>query len=113
MVERAAYPERLGALLIGADLDRASVYATLAEHGIVVASGHHRISAVAADPVTARLLEIEPGAPVLRQARTVHAADGAPIEHSVDDWRSDAIALDAVNSAQDTQLARSAPSHHF
>ncbi len=109
MVERAAYPEPVGALLVDADLTTGSVYATLAGHGIEVVSGRHRISAVAADRATASLLEVRAGTPILRQARTVHTADGTPIEHSVDDWRGDAIALDAHNSAQGTQLARRPP----
>lgn len=109
MVERAAYPEAIGALLVDADLEAGSVYATLADRGVVVAAGHHRISAVPADAATAALLDVRAGTPLLRQARTVHADDGTPIEHSVDDWRGDAIVLDAHNSAQGTQLARRPP----
>lgn len=106
MVERAAYPEAVGDLLVGVDLERESVYDTLAARGVEVASGHHRISAVGADAETAALLNLRPGEALLRQARTVFGPDGAPLEHSVDDWRGDAIALDAVNSAQGNRLAR-------
>ena len=109
MVEHAAYPERIGALLVDADLKTGSVYATLAEHGVEVASGHHRISAVAAEAGDAALLRGRPGTPLLRQERTVFASDGTPIEHSDDRWRGDAIVLDAVNSVQGSQLARRAP----
>lgn len=109
MVERAAYPEHIGALLIDADLETGSVYAALAEHGVEVASGHHRISAVPAEAADAELLRVRPGTPLLRQERTVFASDGTPIEHSDDHWRGDAIVLDAVNSAQGSQLARRAP----
>mgnify|MGYP006268145291 CR=1 FL=1 len=108
MVERAAYPEAIGALLVEADLEAGSVYATLAERGIAVASGHHRISAIAADAETAALLDLRQGAPLLRQERTVFAADGSPIEFSDDQWRGDAIVLDAANSVQGSQLARRA-----
>jgi GntR family transcriptional regulator len=109
MVEHAAYPERIGALLVDADLETGSVYATLADHGVEVASGHHRISAVAAEAADATLLRGRPGTPLLRQERTVFASDGTPIEHSDDRWRGDAIVLDAVNSVQGSQLARRAP----
>jgi GntR family transcriptional regulator len=109
MVEHAAYPEHIGALLIDADLETGSVYAALAEHGVEVASGHHRISAVAAEAGDAELLRSRPGTPLLRQERTVFAGDGTPIEHSDDRWRGDSIVLDAVNSVQGSQLARRAP----
>ena len=39
LVERAAYPEAIGALLVDADLERGSVYATLAERGVEVVTG--------------------------------------------------------------------------
>lgn len=109
MVEHAAYPEHIGVLLVDADLETGSVYATLAECGVAVASGHHRISAVAADAPDADLLRAKPGTPLLRQERTVFASDGTPIEHSDDRWRGDSIVLDAVNSVQGSQLARRAP----
>ena len=109
LVERAVYPEAIGALLVEADLERGSVYEALAASGVVVASGHHRISATAADDDDAALLGLRVGAPVLRQERTVFAADGAPIEFSDDRWRGDAIVLDAANSVQGTQLARRPP----
>ena len=106
LVERAAYPEAIGALLVDADLAAGSVYATLAERGVEVVSGRHRISAVGADADIAELLEVRPGTPLLRQERTVFAADGTPIEFSDDRWRGDAIVLDAANSVQGSQLAR-------
>jgi len=109
MVEHAAYPERIGALLVDADLEAGSVYAALAEHGVEVASGHHRISAIAAEASDAELLRTRPGTPLLRQERTVFASDGTPIEHSDDRWRGDSIVLDAVNSVQGSQLSRRAP----
>ena len=109
MVEHAAYPEHIGALLVDADLEAGSVYAALAEHGVEVASGHHRISAIAAEAADAELLRARPGTPLLRQERTVFASDGTPIEHSDDRWRGDSIVLDAVNSVQGSQLARRAP----
>lgn len=109
MVEHATYPERIGLLLVDADLEAGSVYATLAERGVEVASGHHRISAIPADAATAERLHCRPGTPLLRQERTVFASDGSPIEHSDDRWRGDAIVLDAVNSAQGSRLARRAP----
>jgi GntR family transcriptional regulator len=106
MVEHATYPEHIGALLVDADLEAGSVYATLAECGVEVANGHHRISAIAAATTDAERLRVRTGTPLLRQERTVFASDGLPIEHSDDRWRSDAIVLDAVNSVQGSQLAR-------
>ena len=106
MVERAAYPEAIGAMLVEADLEGGSVYAALAERGVEVVSGRHRISAVGADAETADLLQLRPGTPLLRQERTVFAADGTPIEFSDDRWRGDAIVLDAANSVQSASLAR-------
>ena len=106
LVEHATYPDAIGRLLVDADLEHGSVYATLAEHGVIVASGHHRISAIAASRSTALLLNCPAGAPLLRQERTVYASDGAPIEHSDDHWRGDAIVLDAANSTQGSLLSR-------
>ena len=108
LVERATYPDAIGALLVAADLEHGSVYETLAKNGVEVASGHHRISAIAANRATADPLGVRAGTPLLRQERTVFASDGLPIEHSDDQWLGDAIVLDAANSVQGSLLSRSA-----
>ena len=48
MVERTVFPEAIGPMLVGIDLDSGSVYAELAARGIAVASARHRIDAIAA-----------------------------------------------------------------
>ncbi|MBA3414276.1 MAG: GntR family transcriptional regulator, partial [Chloroflexia bacterium] len=58
MMERTCFPEAIGRLLVGIDLDRESVYAALAACGIVVASARHRIDAIAADAEDAALLGV-------------------------------------------------------
>jgi len=54
----------------------------LKKHGIAAASSELTISAVAASPDEAGLLEVPVGSPLLQAVRVSHAADGRPIEYN-------------------------------
>lgn len=84
MLERSTFPFAVGSCLLLADLDTRSVYRTLIEAGRRPDRARHVIDAVAANPLDAELLEVEPGTPLLRQRRVVHDADGAPFEWADD-----------------------------
>lgn len=57
---------RLADTVLGADLERGSLYRTLAEReGLAVAGGRRVVEAATAADELARLLEVEPGAPLL------------------------------------------------
>jgi GntR family transcriptional regulator len=59
-------PARLGETLLGADLEAGSLYRTLEERdGQVVFGGRRVVEAVTAQEDLARLLEVNPGAPLL------------------------------------------------
>jgi GntR family transcriptional regulator len=52
-------------------------------YGVTVGGGTERIKVVAADPETARLLDVAPGAPLLLIDRLATALDGKPVERRV------------------------------
>jgi|UPI0002D7F4E2 GntR family transcriptional regulator len=64
------------------DLSNRSLYACLEQtYGLVIARGRRRIGAVAADSEQARLLGIDPGAPLLSLDSVSYLADDTPIEY--------------------------------
>ena len=76
--------------LVNADLTRQSLYAFLeAKCGLQVFSGHRLIDAVLADEYEAKLLQIEPGSPLLRLDSVSYLWDGTPLEYFHGVFRSD------------------------
>jgi GntR family transcriptional regulator len=68
--------------LIQADLRQQSLYAYLEqEYGLRVSAGRREIEAVLASAEEARLLEVEPGAPLLRLESISYLEDGRPMEY--------------------------------
>lgn len=61
------------------------------ELGIAVGHADLTIAATAADARQARLLAVDPGAPLLRLHRVLHAADGRPLHLETAVYRSDAF----------------------
>ncbi|MER6379451.1 GntR family transcriptional regulator [Streptomyces sp. NPDC001250] len=106
MIERTAYPERVGALFAFVDLERESICERLGEHGIVFAHAEHTIDAVSADAEDARLLEIPAGTALLRERRRSTDHQGRPLEWSQDCYVGDAVAFTVRNSVAASPLVR-------
>ena len=106
MIERTAYPERVGALVAGMDIDHESITQRLQELGVLFANAAHTLSAVIASAEDARLLDIRPRAPLLRELRLSTDPDGAPLEWSEDRYLGDAVAFTVHNSVHQNTLIR-------
>jgi GntR family transcriptional regulator len=97
MIELSTFVEPVGRLLLDCDLDNASVYAQLAELGVVFAEAHQSIAAIAASAEQATLLGMPRRAPLLEVRRRVFDPDGSPLEWSIDSYRGDAFAVTIHN----------------
>jgi len=106
MIERTTFVESIGRLVAAVDLESDSIYARLAEQGIVFAQARHYVSAIAADEEDAALLEIETGVPLLRQVRRTISPDGQPLEWSDDRYVGDAVSFVLENTSGSRHAAR-------
>jgi len=106
MIERTTFIESVGRLVAMVDLETDSIYARLAEHGIVFAQARHYISAVGADGDDAALLGVEPGTPLLRQIRRTTSPEGVPLEWSDDRYLGEAVSFVLENSSGSRHVAR-------
>jgi GntR family transcriptional regulator len=106
MIERTAYPERVGALVAGMDIDHESITRRLQELGVLFANAAHTLSAVIASAEDARLLDIRPRAPLLRELRLSTDPDGAALEWSEDRYLGEAVAFTVHNSVHQNTLIR-------
>lgn len=91
MLERDTFIEPVGRLLFDFDPDASSIYAHLMENGVDIHSARRTLDAIAADETDAELLDIEPGAPLLREIRRATTADGMPFEYGDDRYRSERV----------------------
>lgn len=67
--------------LVDADLQDRSLYVFLEEQcGVMIARGHRLIEAVPADERIASLLDVSPGAPLIRLTSVSYLEDGTPVE---------------------------------
>lgn len=98
MLESTYYPESLASLISVIDLDVESITDRLADHGIVFADAEHAIDAVAATPREAELLDLAPGAPLLRTVRRTTDPVGEVLECSIDLYAGEAVAFVVRNS---------------
>lgn len=98
MVERTIFPNAIGRLVAGMDLESGSIYAQLAAHGALPTSAEHVIAAVAASDDDGALLDVPPGWPLLRQHRRARAADGPVIEWSDDRYRGERVNFELRNN---------------
>jgi GntR family transcriptional regulator len=105
MVERTAFRPHVGRLLEGVDLTHRSIYAVLAQHGVVFASARHLLSAVPASREDAGLLKVRAGAPVVRVLRHACSLTGEPLEWS-DDRYGDGVSFAIENSSTGSGLVR-------
>ncbi len=106
MIERTAYPERIGALVAGMDIDHESITRRLQELGVLFANAAHTLSAVIASAEDARLLDIRPRAPLQRELRLSTDPDGVALEWSEDRYLGDAVAFTVHNSVHQNTLIR-------
>jgi len=110
MVERAVYPEKVGALVAGLDLTRDSITERLEQLGIVFTDAEHVIDAVPATAEDARLLEVRAGTALLRERRFTADRSGQPVESSDDRYLGTETAFSVRNSVSVNALSRtSAP----
>jgi GntR family transcriptional regulator len=106
MIERTTYPDRIGAIVAGMDLDRESITARLEELGTRFADAEHTIDAVRASAEDARLLHTRSGAPLLRERRRTTDPSGVPLEWSEDRYLGDQVVFTVRNSADRNTLSR-------
>src|SRR5215469_17542150 len=106
MIERTTFVESIGRRVAAVDLESDSIYARLAEQGVVFAQARHYVSAVAADAEDAALLEVEVGRPLLRQVRRTVSPEGQPLEWSDDRYVGDAVSFVLDNSSGSRNAAR-------
>ncbi|HEY4020404.1 MAG TPA: GntR family transcriptional regulator [Pseudonocardiaceae bacterium] len=114
MIERSAFPDRVGALVAGMENDVQSITDRLEELGVIFADAEHVIDAVPATAADARLLGINPRVPLLRERRHTTDQAGVPVEWSEDRYLGDAVAFTVHNSLAANALAkthRQPPTH--
>lgn len=95
MLERSSWAPWVAALLESFPDDAVSSTRALAEAGIAVVFGNHRIEAVAASSEEARLLGVRRSSPLLQVRREVFAKDGRVVELGVDRYLPNTIAFEA------------------
>jgi GntR family transcriptional regulator len=106
MLERAVYPEKVGALVAGLDLTRDSISARLEELGVVFTDAEHVIDAIPASAEDARWLDVHAGAALLRERRFTTDRSGQPVESSDDRYLGTETAFSVRNSVSVNALSR-------
>lgn len=90
MVERTAYPPRVGALFTVDDAESGSLTEAIEAGGFTFANAEHTIDAVAASVDDAALLGVDVGSALLRARRRSTDPSGVPLEWSDDRYAGDA-----------------------
>jgi len=106
MIERTAYPDRIGELITATAAESGSLTDQIEAHGFVFAQAEHVIDAVAATAEDARLLEVGRRAPLLRARRRTRDPSGLVLESSEDRYAADAVAFLVHNSAEVNTMSR-------
>lgn len=89
-------PFELCRSLVNADLTHASLYVFLErECGLVIGRGRRRIDAIAATEEEAKLLDVEPRAPLLKIDSISYLDEGKPIEYFHGLFRGDRLRFEA------------------
>lgn len=108
MVERSTWAPWAMPVVEAMSDDVISTTAALADHGIEVLVGDHRIEAVGASSEDARLLGVRRSSPLLQIARTTFTQDGRIVEVGFDHYASGVIAF-VVGAGAAIPSPRSAP----
>lgn len=95
MVERSTWAPWVLAHMSAVADDVVSTTQALADAGIVVSSGNHRIEAVAATTEDSRLLGVRRSSPLLQVRRETFAANGRPVECAEDRYLPHTISFEA------------------
>jgi GntR family transcriptional regulator len=106
MVEHAVYPDKVGALVAGMDLEHDSITERLEELGVVFTDAEHIIDAVPASAEDARWLAVHAGVPLLRERRQTTDPMAQPVEWSDDRYLGTATAFSVRNSVAVNALSR-------
>ncbi len=93
-IETAVLVRRTTDVVMAADLERGSLHEALARAGLHLRRGSATITAEAATPEDARLLEVGPGEPLLVERRVIADVQGRPIEATESRYPGDRYALD-------------------
>lgn len=100
MVERSVFPGWLAATVEALPADTPSVMAVVERrHGVRLGHAEHRIEALAASAMDARLLAVARSTPMLRVLRTARFADGRAFEYSDDRYLPGLVSLSQVTSS--------------
>ena len=112
MLERSSWAPWVAPLLDAFPDDAVSSTRALAEAGVAVVFGNHRIEAVAASSEEARLLGVRRSSPLLQVRREAFAKDGRVIEFGVDRYLPNMIAFEAqaAGTAEHAAASPRAPS---
>jgi GntR family transcriptional regulator len=98
MIELSTFVEPIGRLLLDCDLDAGSVYAQLAERGVVFSEATHTIASIAASSEQAQLLKVPRRSPLLEVTRLVLDPAGQRVELARDTYRGDAFQITLHNA---------------
>ena len=87
-------PEGIGAQVASEDLSEEPIFRLLEDkYGIPLVEATYRLEAIVADDALGDRLETEPGAPVLRVARTTFTTGQRPIDYELLHYRGDLISF--------------------
>ena len=100
LVERAAFLESVGRLLLDCDLDGGSVYEQLGARGIEFAEADQTIAAIAGGGEDTSLLGVPRRTPLLEVRRRALGPDGTALEWARDRYRGDAFEITIHNQHQ-------------
>jgi GntR family transcriptional regulator len=93
-LERSCWPEKIGRILMGYDLNTAKYYEILENHNVYLKQANEKISAINATLPEADLLGIRAGEALLEMTRLSYGLDGEPIEYTKTKFRSDQYSYD-------------------
>jgi GntR family transcriptional regulator len=97
MIERTTLLLDYGRALFEHDLDAGSIHTYLASLGLSIGASTHVLDATVAGPADAALLQLTPGAPLLRQRRITRTVDGPAFEYADERYRGDRLTLTVEN----------------
>jgi GntR family transcriptional regulator len=93
-IETAILVRRTADVVMAADLEAGSLHEALARAGLHLRRGHATITSEGATAEDARLLEVDPGYPLLVERRVIADVQGRPIEATESRYPGDRYALD-------------------